>query len=153
MTEYEEDQIEFSVLSLVRDPLRDHIEELARNVKELQNIRGRLSDTQLADVRGVLGNEVYEQIILGASPALGLTEEDVNRVEAVDKERSVDELPEEYVRLANSQRDIERSIKDEMQIRQSDQTFAEGKRHDYSAAMEFWARALARKGVVKEFLA
>ncbi|OKL62840.1 hypothetical protein UA08_02101 [Talaromyces atroroseus] len=153
MTEYEEDQIEFSVLSLVRDPLRDHVEHLARNVKELQRIRDRLTASQLDDLRAMLGTGVYENVLLGASPALGLTEESMHLVPALDDEGlTIDELPQEYVRLANDQRDVTRSIMEEMQLRQADDMFAEGKRHDYSAAMEFWARALARKGVLEEFL-
>lgn len=154
MTEYAEDQIEFSVLSLVRDPLADYTEQLARNVGGLQSIRDRLTAAQLDDIKGVLGADGYQDVLLGASTALGLTEDKLNLAAALDCEKcSIDELPQEYIRLVNSQKDIKRSIMEELQLRESDDAFAEGRRHNYARAVEFWARALAQKdGVVKELL-
>jgi ubiquitin carboxyl-terminal hydrolase L5 len=154
MTEYEEDQIEFSVLSLVRDPLSDYTEQLARNVKSLQSIRHRLNESQLEDIKGILGPCDFDGVLLDADPAFGLTEECLMGVEASESKNSGDsnELPGEYVRLVNSQQSIKRSILEEMQLRRVEEAFAEGRRHDCSSAVTFWARALARKDVVKELL-
>ncbi|KAE8548061.1 hypothetical protein TMatcc_009899 [Talaromyces marneffei ATCC 18224] len=154
MMEYAEGQIEFSVLSLVRDPLKDYTEQLARNVRSLQGIRHRLSETQLGDIEAVLGAPEFDGVLLAADPALGLTEECLMSIDAAETVNSGDDgsLPREYLRLVSSQRGIKTSILEEMQLRRDDEAFAEGRRHDCSSAVEFWARALASKGVVKELL-
>ncbi|EED14156.1 ubiquitin C-terminal hydrolase 37 [Talaromyces stipitatus ATCC 10500] len=154
MTEYEEDQIEFSVLSLVRDPLRDLTEQLARNVKSLQSIKHRLNESQIDDIKAVLGTHDFDGVLLEANLALGLTEQCLIDLKVPETENCSGDhdLPQEYVRLANNQQGLRRSILEEIQLRRDEDAFAEGKRHDYSSAMEYWARALAHKGVVKELL-
>lgn len=154
MTEYEEDQIEFSVLSVVRDPLADYTEQLAQNVKGLQCIRLRLGASQLDDdLKKMLGDQELEDLLLGAYPGLGLTEERVDLAETSSYENcSADELTHEYIRMVNRQKALRMSILDEMQSRRVDDAFAEGRRHDYSSALEFWGRALARKSLIMELL-
>jgi ubiquitin carboxyl-terminal hydrolase L5 len=154
MTAYEEDQIEFSVLSLVRDPLKDYTEQLVRNVRGLQSIRHRLNESQLEDIKAVLGTPDFDGVLLDTDPALGLTEECLMGIEAPETGISGndDNLPQEYVRLVNSQQGIKRLILEEMQLRRDEEAFAEGRRHDCSSAVEFWARALSSKGVVKDLL-
>lgn len=154
MTAYAEDQIEFSVLSLVRDPLKDYTEQLARNVRSLQNIRHRLNETQIGDIKAVLGLHDIDNVVLDADPALGLTEECLGGVEPRESDNgsSDDELPQEYVRLVSNQQGIKLSILEEMESRRNEEASAEVRRHDCASAVEFWARALANKGVVKELL-
>ncbi|GAM43582.1 ubiquitin carboxyl-terminal hydrolase [Talaromyces pinophilus] len=154
MTAYEEDQIEFSVLSLVRDPLKDYTEQLARNVRSLQNIRQRLNGSQLEDIKAVLGTDGFDGVLLDTDPALGLTEESLMAVETPESGNGIHEndLPQEYVRLANSQQGIKTSIQVEMQSRRDEEASVEVRRHDCSSAVEFWARALASKGVVQDIL-
>jgi ubiquitin carboxyl-terminal hydrolase L5 len=154
MTTYEEDQIAFSVLSLVRDPLKDYTEQLARNVRGLQSIRQRLNESQLEDIEAVLGTDGFGGALLDADPALGLTEECLMAVEAPGSGNGIhdNDLPQEYVRLASSQQDIKTSILVEIQSRRDEEASVEVRRHDCSSAVEFWARALASKGVVQDIL-
>lgn len=154
MTAYAEDQIEFSVLSLVRDPLPDYTEQLARNIRGLRNIRRHLNESQLDDIKAVLGTHDFDDVMLGADPAVGLTEERLMAVEAPMSESSIgnDDHPQEYVRLASSQRGIKISILEEMESRRNEEASAELRRHDCASAVEFWARTLARRGVIKELL-
>lgn len=157
MTGYAEDQIEFSVLSLVRDPILHHVEQLARNVKTLQSLRTRLSESQVEGVKRILGPDDFNSVLLDACPELALTEqclEDVHlEAESGEGGSEVNDLAERFVQLVRRQHDIRRSILEEMQDREDDCRFSEGKRHDYSDAIERWARALARKARVRDLLA
>ncbi|KAF5009304.1 hypothetical protein F66182_15575, partial [Fusarium sp. NRRL 66182] len=154
MTAYAEDQIEFSVLSLVRDPLKDYNEQLARNVKGLQNIRQLLNENQLDDIKAVLGADDFDGVTLDADPALGLIDEYLMAVEPSETGNMIsnEDLPQEYIRLVSVQQGIRLSIEEEMESRRSEEASAEVRRHDCASAVEFWARALASKGVVKELL-
>lgn len=156
MTGYAEDQIEFSVLSLVRDPILHHVEQLARNVKTLQSLRTRLSESQVDGVKGTLGLGDFNGVLLDACPELGLTEQCLEGVhietDSAGGGSEADDLAERFVQLVRRQQDIRRSILEEMQDREDDYRFAEGKRHDYSDAIERWARALSRKARVKDLL-
>jgi ubiquitin carboxyl-terminal hydrolase L5 len=154
MTAYEEDQIAFSVLSLVRDPLKDYTEQLARNVRSLQNIRQRLNEPQLEDIKAVLGTDGFDGLLLDADPAVGLTEESLMAIETPESGNGIhdNDLPQEYVRLVNIQQGIKTSILMEMQSRRDEEASVEVRRHDCSSAVEFWARTLASKGVIQDIL-
>jgi ubiquitin carboxyl-terminal hydrolase L5 len=151
--EYEEGNIAFSVLSLVKDPLQDHIERLASNVKLLQFLHHHVPE---------LSNGVREKlsgfVLLEARAEFGLTDEILDLVgdqtSETDryKECSNDELSDEYSRLVNEQQSIIASINEEVHSRQMDDAYAEGRRHDYSSAVEFWARTLIRKGVLADLI-
>src|SRR5467141_2151306 len=73
MTEYEEGQIEFSVLSLVRDPILDITRELALNVKCLETVNRQL-DEGIATSDHTFAN--LPDVILGPALDLGLTQDD-----------------------------------------------------------------------------
>lgn len=151
--EYEEGNIGFSVLSLVRDPLYDHIERLAVNVKRLQFLHHRVSEYSNGVREGLSGF-----VLLGAKAEFGLTETILDHVgdQTSETDRykgcSSDELSDEYSRLVNEQQDIIGSINEEAHSRQMDDAYAEGRRHDYSSAVEFWARTLIRKGALQDLI-
>lgn len=150
--EYEEGNIGFSVLSVVRDPVQDHIERLALNVKRLQVLH------PLAGQSNGASEGLSSCLILGPKQEFGLTEEVLGLVRDQTsetdryKECSNDELSDEYSRLVNEQQGILGSINEEIQSRHMDDAYAEGRRHDYSSAVEFWARTLIRKGVLVDML-
>ncbi|KAL1962809.1 hypothetical protein VTN77DRAFT_9178 [Rasamsonia byssochlamydoides] len=158
MTEYEEDQIEFSILGLVRDPIIDCIGELALNVKRLRKLNERLGDIQ--DVTSTATQPIthHDDIILGPAPAFGLTQEDIDLAKIPDEQDeqyqmcSLEELALEQQSLRASQQAIKASIQEELQSRQRDDDYAAGRRHDYSSAVYSWARILARKGVIRDLI-
>lgn len=151
--EYEEGNIGFSVLSLVRDPVQDHIERLALNVKRLQVLHPRVTEYSNGMREGL-----SSCLILGPTLEFGLTEEILSLVRDQTsetdgyKECSNDELSDEYSRLVDEQQGILGSINEEIQSREMDDAYAEGRRHDYSSAVEFWARTLVRKGALVDLL-
>ncbi|KAH8688890.1 ubiquitin C-terminal hydrolase 37 [Talaromyces proteolyticus] len=154
---YEEDQIEFSVLSLVRDPLRARVEKLALNVRRLQAIRTCFTTSLRSSAEETLG-DAPGIVLLGPDTSLGLTQDILDLVgdprDEIDTYNrcSCNELSSEYSRLVVEQQDILMSIREEMQSRQSDDENAEGRRHDYSSAVEYWARALIQKGNLRELI-
>lgn len=151
--EYEEGNIGFSVLSVVRDPVQDHIERLALNVRRLQVLYPLVAQQPNGTREGV-----SSCLVIGPKPEFGLTEEILGLVrdqtDEADKyeECSNGELCDEYSRLVDEQQGILGSINEEIQSRHMDDTYAEGRRHDYSSAVEFWARTLIRKGVLVDML-
>lgn len=155
MTEYEEDQIEFSILSLVRDPIIEYIGELALNVKRLRKLNERLGDNQGGTLAAAQPATHLDDIVLGPAPAFELTQEDIDLAKIPDEQEevykmcSLQELLLERERLCSSQRAIKASIQEELQSRQRDDDYAAGRRHDYSSAVYSWARILARKGVIR----
>lgn len=153
ISEYDEGSIGFSLLGLVRDPLRDHIERLALNVKRLQALRHRITEHAGGPRDGLSGS-----VLLGPSPGFGLTEEILDLVGDQPSEIgrynefSNGELSIEYSRLADEQRGILESIDEETQSRRADDAYAEGRRHDYSSAVEYWTRKLIQKQVLVDLI-
>lgn len=155
MMAYEEDQIEFSVLGLVRDPLVDYVSDLAANIKLIHALRDRLSELLSGDAAPSL---LREDELLESDASYNLTQDDIDRASipgdcaARLRDLGPDELLKEYANLREAQRAIRASIKEELQGRQMDEEYAEGRRHDYTAAVSLWARILARKGVIRELI-
>jgi ubiquitin carboxyl-terminal hydrolase L5 len=155
MRDYEEDQIEFSVLSVVRDPLSVCVEELALNVKRLQAIRERLVTYSANGSSTSQSSDCVDDIVLGPSPAFRLTQNDIDLIndsdEQIDEYQNYDfdELARKHESLHVAQGEIRASIREEIQSCQADDDYAEGRRHDYTPAVSSWARILARKGIVR----
>jgi ubiquitin carboxyl-terminal hydrolase L5 len=158
MAEYEEDQIEFSILSLVQDPIVEHIGELALNVKRLIKLKELLTGNQdVIQVAGQHGANL-DDIMSGPALAFGLTQEDIDLAKIPDEQEeryrtySLERLALEQRNLCASQHAIKASIQEELQSRQRDDDYAAGRRHDYTPAVYSWARILARKGVIRDLV-
>jgi len=155
MTEYEEGQIEFSVLSLVRDPILDITRELALNVKCLEAVNRQL-DEGIATSDHTFAN--LPDVILGPALDLGLTQEDIDCAEIPQgvletyQASTLKELDLLQRRLIDSQRRIKESMKEELQSCQADDDHAAGRRHEYGPAVRSWIGMLARKAVIKDLL-
>ncbi|KAK2871801.1 hypothetical protein FQN49_002809 [Arthroderma sp. PD_2] len=147
MAEYEEDQIEFSILSLSKDPLPGYKADLATNIKSLRRVNNRLSEL------GKRGEADQEDAVLSgpAHPEYGLTEDTVEQAlvpELVAAKCSTDnseELARERQLLVQQQSQLRVQVKDEQQSRQSEIDYANSRRHDYGPAVQTWTRFLARK--------
>jgi ubiquitin carboxyl-terminal hydrolase L5 len=164
MTECAEDQIEFSILSLVRDPVVDFIQELAVNVKCLQKIDTYLQEEEYSSADQAenpkLANRVDRHLV-GPDLALELTQQNIDQAEIPlanlekYKNASYEYLKSLRNELVALQKAIKKSIQNELQSRRADEDYAEGRRHDYNPAISYWARSLAKKkliqGLVTEF--
>lgn len=155
MEEYEEDQIEFSILSLGKDPLLGLTEKLAVNVKSLEVVNKRIN--ALGDTTKSM-DVTEDNIILGQDASFALTREAIDDAEipADQKETyessSSEELSQHRQRLSNGQQELRAAIREEQQSQRADDDYAAGRRYDYGPAVRTWLRFLARKGALEGLL-
>jgi ubiquitin carboxyl-terminal hydrolase L5 len=150
MAAYEEEEIEFSILGLVRDPLPDLIKDLAVNVRTLGILNERA--TSLYPTTDTPADET----ILGPEPSLSLTREEIEAV-VIPQETLHDyqtcsqtKLKEYQETLTSDQRELRGRIREEQQSHRSDDEHAAGRRFDYGPAVRTWLRRLAQKQQLQE---
>ncbi|EEQ35546.1 ubiquitin carboxyl-terminal hydrolase [Microsporum canis CBS 113480] len=155
MAEYEEGEIEFSILSLSKDPMIGYLAGLASNVKALQEINRHLAEL------GETGEADHEDAVLnGPDELYGLTAPMLELAlvpelaTAKGSNRAYDRaaLLSERQALVQQQALLRAQVRDEQQNRQSELDYANSRRHDYGPAVQTWTRLLARKGKLKELL-
>lgn len=158
MAEYEEDQIEFSILSVAKDPLVELEDKLAVNVKCLEAVNCWLASREEAEEicpRPESPVSLLENTILGPDSSFNLTR---NRIDGaiIPPEREVqyarasaEELRQHQYWLSNEQRELRASILEEQQSHRADDDYAAGRRFDYGPAVRAWIRFLARKRVIE----
>jgi ubiquitin carboxyl-terminal hydrolase L5 len=155
MTEYEEDQIEFSVLGLVHDPILNHIKDLALNIRCLRAVTERLGDVSPSADHSA---SPLKDAIFGPAPSLGLTQDDLDNADVpldlADRcqKCTLQELVALQQSLVGSQRKVADLVLEELQSHQADDDHAAGRRHDYGPAVRTWIRLLTRKGVIQHLL-
>ena len=158
MNEYEEDQIEFSILSLVKDPLPGLVDRLAANVKHLQAVNERttaLKEEGKPDSETGVADSLNENTIWGSDPSYCLTQEKLDNTELPANPRemyqtcSADETNQHRQHLSDEQRDLRATIRDEQQTQQADEDYATGRRYDYVPAVRTWMQFLAQKKAIE----
>lgn len=158
MAGYEEDQIEFSILGLVRDPLLDLIGKLAVNVKCLEIVNERLDSNGEIDSESALATTIVENTVLGPDASFGLTKEAIDKaVIPTDQAEeygtcSVDELLQHRQKLSLAQQELRAAIREEQQSHRADDEYALGRRYDYGPAVRAWVRYLARKKMIQDLV-
>lgn len=161
MNEYEEDQIEFSILSLVKDPLPGLVDKLAGNIKHLQAVNERimaLKGEDRPDSETGVADALNENTIWGSDPSFCLTQEKLDNTEfpAYQKEMyescPADELNQHRQRLGDEQRDLRATVRDEQQTQQADEDYATGRRYDYVPAVRTWMQFLAQKRAIDSLI-
>ncbi|KAJ5335413.1 hypothetical protein N7452_007816 [Penicillium brevicompactum] len=154
MAAYEEDEIEFSILGLVHDPLPDLVTELAVNVKSLEVLNERASS--LGSLPEALA---LDDTVLGPDDSLTLTREAIDAVvipaEILQEYHTCSEsqLLQHQQTQSQNQRGLRSRIREEQQSHRSDDEYAAGRRYDYSPAIRWWLRLLARKQELQELSA
>ncbi|THC89269.1 hypothetical protein EYZ11_011289 [Aspergillus tanneri] len=134
MEEYEEGQIEFSILSLTQDPLPNLI-------------GGSISESTFA--------EQLQEAIIGPDESYGLTRERIDQSEiptACEEEYgtlSNEDLLQHRQHLVAQQQSLRITIREEQQSLQADDDYAAGRRYDYGPAVRAWVRSLARKRIIE----
>ncbi|KAK2794975.1 hypothetical protein FQN52_006854 [Onygenales sp. PD_12] len=147
MAEYEEDQIEFSILGLVRDPIIDLTAQLAVNVKSISAIRDQLSalDADSSDNTAIQGQDSFINIP-SETMDQAIVPEDL-LVKCRDATQA--ELEGYREELVDKQKAMRIQIAEEQQSSRSDEDYAAGRRHDYGPAVHRWISLLARKKVIE----
>ena len=159
MGQYEEGQIEFAILSLIRDPLLEMVPALAENVRAMDALSTRLDIVE----PGWKDFVDHENVVTGGlitSPnlAYGLTQEMLNQAEvshAVDLLCHCDvasDILGHRERLIDTQMGLRMSIREEIQANQSDEERAAARTCDYGAMMQNFVRKMRdKKQSLKEF--
>lgn len=159
MTEYEEDQIEFSILSLVKDPLLGLIDQFAVNVRSLEIVNGRIAamedkmDSETAAVNiseenVTLGPDESYSLIDGSYP---LTRDAIDKADIPVSQKEiyetcpVDELKQHRQSLSNAQQVIRATFREEERSQQADEEYAASRQYDYGTIVKKWVQFMARK--------
>jgi ubiquitin carboxyl-terminal hydrolase L5 len=162
MAAYEEEQIEFSILGLVRDPLSDLVQQLAVNVRSLEMVQERLlsdGDTTAATTTAATTTMTsFEGTVIGPEPSLALTRAAIDAAEIPEatlkeyRSCSPSQLQEHRQTLSQAQAELRSRVREEQQAQRTDDDYATGRRYDYGPAVRTWLRFLARKQVLAELI-
>lgn len=161
MAAYEEEQIEFSILGLVRDPLPGLIQELAVNVRSLEVVNERLMTSGVTDtgadssMETSQSLEALQETVLGPEPFFGLTRAMIDEAvipEALPEENSPSSLIEKREELRQAQIALRGRVREEKEAQDADDDHATGRRYDYGPAIRTWLRCLARKQELADLL-
>ena len=156
MAQYEEGQIEFAILSLVRDPLLEMIPALAKNVKAINALSTRL-DTVEPGWKGSIDSSTNGEtagtggLISNPNLAYGLTQEMLDQAEPSQAVMDIchgdfaSDILRHREQLVATQADLRMSIKEEMQSNQSDEERAAARTCDYGARMQNFVRKMTAK--------
>ena len=159
MAQYEESQIEFAVLSIVRDPVLDLLSALAENINGLIAAHSRL-DTIQPDWKSLTIAESHEQderslplYLIGPDAGLGLTERHLldARVPEQIASRLQNDSPIEVMmmrrELVSTQQGLRMAVQEEMQSRYWEEERARARTHDFGAKMQRFARKVTTRGI------
>ena len=165
MSQYEEGGIEFAILSLVKDPLDDHVQDLARIAKSLSLISARLDETKpnwrefLGSSRRGDGDLVDGNFLSGPSEIYTIPGEVVNNNTIWSDEmkrqltaENTTQLMERRQALVDLQDSIQLSFLAELESRRADEDKAKRRCFDYTPFIMAWLRIHARKGVIQEII-
>lgn len=157
MAQYEENQIEFAIMSLVKDPMERSIAELAANLKCISAISKRLSElqpTQSNETQGpplTNGNTSHLESLekdfadLGVAPAQIDASEIPENVKILLAGDSIAALVKYLDELAEMQSELERQILDEQYARLQDAEKADARCRDLGGKMQKFARKVKQK--------
>lgn len=163
MAQYEEGQIEFAILGLVKEPLSGFIFALAKNVKSLAIVTERL-DSLKPDWRDFIESSanvdllLTENVVTGPDSIYELTHELIERsqlpqsLEAVISRDLVADILECREKLVFEQTGLRASVIEEQQSNRSDHERAASRRYEYGPAVEALVAILARKAVLQDIV-
>ncbi|KAK2757846.1 hypothetical protein FQN54_004252 [Arachnomyces sp. PD_36] len=162
MAGYEEDQIEFSILGLVKDPIINLVADLAQNVKELQAVRERLDlfnpPAEVPSSTKADNSKLPDRTLLGPDGSYKLTQDDIDKAEIPSDKMtrytsaSQDQLRSYENELVDKQKELRSSVKEEQHSQEADDNHAAGRKHDYASAVNRWLSMLARKKKIEELV-
>ena len=163
MAKYDDGQIEFAILSLVKDPLIAMRRDLAQNVKSIQTLHKRLKeitpDWEMLITTPAAGRALIpETTITGPDPGYLLEAQDIQS--ASIHQHIQDSLASDNIldvvkileNIAVSQLPLRVSIKEEQEVNQANEEQAAARRYDYGPAMQAWLRFHARNSAIQAIL-
>lgn len=156
MAQYEEGQIEFAILSLVRDPLLEMVPALAKNVKDINALSTRL-DTVKPRWKDFIDSSTNGEFmdtnsfISSVNLAYGLSQEMLDQAEPSQAVMDLchgdvaSDILGHREHLITTQADLRMSIREEIQSNQSDEERAAARTCDYGARIQNFVRKMRVK--------
>ncbi|KAK5163078.1 hypothetical protein LTR04_002769 [Oleoguttula sp. CCFEE 6159] len=166
MAEYEEGQIEFGLLALVKDPTIHHRAQLGANIASLLAVEARL-DLLNPDWRAFLSSGAATAVaddtaatgvLRGASAVYGISSTDVDTAPIPDsiKNKLPTTCPTALMaareELVTSQAGLRLAVKEEEECVRQDEEKAACRRRDYGPFIQTWLRMLADNGTLQEMV-
>ena len=151
MADYQEGQIQFSILGVVEDPAVRLRSELAYSVKTARETERVLESRGIPSAAANSG----ESNCLGE---IGLSEQDVAAADVqMEVLQDLEDTPacDLQVRLskqATMQAELRSMLLAEQQAQRNDEERAARRRHDYGPAIHAWVNALARKNMIEPLI-
>ena len=149
MANYESDQIEFAILSLVRDPLMNLIPSLAQNVKVLNftlpRLRGMSETFELDTLNCTTGPEPRYRLTYDLIESQNIPKADNNILVGGTQT----ELRGLYEKLISVQNDLQAKIEEELELIRIEDERTARRRHDNGPLIQKWIRFLAHHEAVK----
>lgn len=157
MAQYEEGQMQFSLMAVVQDPVIEDRRMLAQNVLSLQKIELRLDEVS-QDWCSYTSPGSEDSVLFGASEAYGLTDAMVakatipgNVIQSL-KSSCPDSLLKVRQELMTNQAGCRAQVRDSQQVETRDAEVSMHRRHDYGSFVKDWMQALADNGALKSLL-
>ncbi|KAI5793909.1 ubiquitin carboxyl-terminal hydrolase [Peziza echinospora] len=143
---YEQDEIRFTLLAIVKKPLTIHRAKLSQNIKHLG-----LIDKQLATLDHKLEPPASDAVAIESDPNVD-AEMAASVISSISGETDITKLLEMREKLAQEQGAITFKIRDEEEKLEGYTTYATRRQHDYSPFIRKMIGFLADKQLVQEHL-
>lgn len=157
MAEYEEGQIQFSLMAVVQDPVIEDRRALAQNVRSLRRLEAHLDEVS-KDWRNFSVSDPEDKTIFGPSEEYGLTEETIAKASQAEKTEHYlksscpENLTQARQELITNQAQRRAAVRDSQQAEVADAEESMHRRHDYGAFVKAWMQALVDNGALKSLL-
>ena len=163
MAEYEEEQIEFAILSLIKDPLIGHVAALAVNIKSIMTIEKHL-DNSKPDWKDFLAGSTSNEgaltngVLLTPHPDYELCQATLDEaailasVERALQSNISSDIIAHRQELVTKQAGLRMAIKEQQQSQRSDEERAASRRHDHGPLVKKLLEILERKHALKPLL-
>ncbi|THX45927.1 cysteine proteinase [Aureobasidium pullulans] len=157
MAQYEEGQLEFSLMAVVQDPVVEDHRALAQNIRSLQEVQTQL-DQVSHSWRSFIDPKSEDSTLFGADEDYGLTDDMIS--ETILAENMTQQLrsscPESLLKvrqeLVTNQAGYKAQVRDSQQAEKTDAEEAMHRRHDYGSFVKSWMQALCDDGALKNLL-
>lgn len=157
MMQYQEGQIEFSLMAVVKDPITEDKKQLAENIKSLQEVNRRL-DGLAPELRDFAVTHTDKVIISGPSKEYQITDADIEgasiagSVAEILKTDCVELLMQTRQKIIMTQAACRAAVRESIHADQGDSAKAMHRRFDYSSFVNGWLDVLSEEDALVSLL-
>ncbi|KAH0360760.1 cysteine proteinase, partial [Aureobasidium melanogenum] len=154
MAQYEEGQIQFSLMAVVQDPVVEDRRLLAQNVLSLQKTELLLNEVD-QDWRNYTTADHEDCTLFGGSEEYGLTNQMITEAEVSENmahqlgSSSLESLLKARQELITNQAGCRAQVRDSQQANTMDAEESMHRRHDYGSFVKAWMQALVDNEALK----